>query len=102
MTHNLIFQVDTQNSQCSVMDVSSTSQALVFGDQSGHLHLFSAQHNHEPCFNNFSRYNERVMRVIFDDYLISNQSTVKPIYKVGTMLGRSNMIFLDFGREKIF
>ncbi|CAH2096423.1 unnamed protein product [Euphydryas editha] len=53
-----VFQVDTQNSQCSVMDVSSTSQALVFGDQSGHLHLFSAQHNHEPHFNNFSRATE--------------------------------------------
>lgn len=73
MIYHLIFQVDTQNSQCSVMDVSSTSQALVFGDQSGHLHLFSAQHNHEPRFNNFPRY-----RVIFDDYLISNQSKVKP------------------------
>nr|XP_026492192.1 PAN2-PAN3 deadenylation complex catalytic subunit PAN2 [Vanessa tameamea] len=53
-----VFQVNTQTSQCSVMDVSSTSQALVFGDQSGHLHLFSAQHNHEPHFNNFSRATE--------------------------------------------
>ncbi|CAH0715721.1 unnamed protein product, partial [Brenthis ino] len=53
-----VFQVDTHSAQCSVMDVSSTSQALVFGDQSGHLHLFSAQHNHEPVFNNFSRVTE--------------------------------------------
>lgn len=50
-----LFQVDTQSSLCSVMDVSSTSQAIAFGDQAGHLHLFSPQHNHEPVFNNFSR-----------------------------------------------
>ncbi|XP_063536083.1 PAN2-PAN3 deadenylation complex catalytic subunit PAN2 [Cydia strobilella] len=53
-----VFQVDTQSSLCTVMDVSATSQALVFGDQAGHLHLFSPQHNHEPVFNNFSRATE--------------------------------------------
>ncbi|XP_049873516.1 PAN2-PAN3 deadenylation complex catalytic subunit PAN2 isoform X2 [Pectinophora gossypiella] len=53
-----VFQVDTNNSLCSVMDVSTTSQALAFGDQAGHLHLFSPQHNHEPVFNNFSRATE--------------------------------------------
>ncbi|XP_013144008.1 PREDICTED: PAB-dependent poly(A)-specific ribonuclease subunit PAN2 isoform X2 [Papilio polytes] len=52
-----IFQVDTQSSM-SVMDVSSTSQALVFGDQGGHLHLFSPRQNKEPVFNNFSRETE--------------------------------------------
>ncbi|OWR53499.1 hypothetical protein KGM_204933 [Danaus plexippus plexippus] len=51
-------EVDTQNSLCSVMDVSSTSQAMVFGDQAGRLHLFSPQHNNEPVFNNFSRATE--------------------------------------------
>ncbi|CAH4027147.1 unnamed protein product [Pieris brassicae] len=50
-----VFQVDTQGSLCTVMDVSSTSQAFVFGDQSGHVHLFSSKHNNEPVFNNFSR-----------------------------------------------
>ncbi|XP_013164352.1 PREDICTED: PAB-dependent poly(A)-specific ribonuclease subunit PAN2 isoform X1 [Papilio xuthus] len=49
-----IFQVDTQSTM-SVMDVSATSQALVFGDQGGHLHLFSPQQNNEPQFNSFSR-----------------------------------------------
>ncbi|GBP30870.1 PAN2-PAN3 deadenylation complex catalytic subunit PAN2 [Eumeta japonica] len=49
------FQVDTHSSLCSVMDVSSSSQALVFGDQAGHLHLFSPRHNTEPVFNSFSR-----------------------------------------------
>nr|XP_049694171.1 PAN2-PAN3 deadenylation complex catalytic subunit PAN2 isoform X3 [Helicoverpa armigera] len=58
------FQVDTQSSLCSVMDVSSTSQALVFGDQAGHLHLFSPQHNHEPVFNNFSRATEFADQVV--------------------------------------
>ncbi|XP_059049747.1 PAN2-PAN3 deadenylation complex catalytic subunit PAN2 [Achroia grisella] len=53
-----VFQVDTHSSLCSVMDVASTSQALVFGDQTGHLHLFSPQHNQEPVFNNFSRATE--------------------------------------------
>lgn len=53
-----VFQVDTQSSLCSVMDVASTSQAIAFGDQAGHLHLFSPQHNHEPVFNNFSRATE--------------------------------------------
>ncbi|XP_038209667.1 PAN2-PAN3 deadenylation complex catalytic subunit PAN2 isoform X1 [Zerene cesonia] len=53
-----VFQVDTQGSFCSVMDVSGTSQAFVFGDQAGHLHLFSSKHNNEPVFNNFSRETE--------------------------------------------
>ncbi|XP_045536446.1 PAN2-PAN3 deadenylation complex catalytic subunit PAN2 [Papilio machaon] len=52
-----VFQVDTQSSM-SVMDVSATSQALVFGDQGGHLHLFSPRQNNEPVFNNFSRETE--------------------------------------------
>ncbi|CAH2048481.1 unnamed protein product, partial [Iphiclides podalirius] len=59
-----VFQVDIQSSQCSVMDVSATSQALVFGDQAGHLHLFSPQHNHEPVFNNFSRSTEFADQVV--------------------------------------
>ncbi|KAL0883341.1 hypothetical protein ABMA27_016748 [Loxostege sticticalis] len=59
-----VFQVDTHSSVCSVMDVSSTSQALVFGDQAGHLHLFSPQHNHEPVFNNFSRATEFADQVV--------------------------------------
>ncbi|CAG4940821.1 unnamed protein product [Parnassius apollo] len=59
-----VFQVDMQNSLCSVMDVSATSQALAFGDQAGHLHLFSPQHNHEPVFNNFSRSTEFADQVV--------------------------------------
>ncbi|XP_063825888.1 PAN2-PAN3 deadenylation complex catalytic subunit PAN2 [Ostrinia nubilalis] len=59
-----VFQVDTHSSVCSVMDVSSTSQALAFGDQAGHLHLFSPQHNHEPVFNNFSRATEFADQVV--------------------------------------
>lgn len=48
--------MDTQNSQCLSFDVSSTGQSLVFGDQAGHLHLFSAGQNTEPIFNDYSRY----------------------------------------------
>ncbi|KAF9415411.1 hypothetical protein HW555_006938 [Spodoptera exigua] len=70
-----MFQVDTQSSQCSVMDVSSTSQALVFGDQSGHLHLFSPQHNHEPVFNNFSRATEFADQVLGIPYVGFNDTT---------------------------
>ncbi|KAL4707760.1 hypothetical protein ACJJTC_001706 [Scirpophaga incertulas] len=60
-----VFQVDTQSSvEVSVMDVSSTSQALIFGDQSGHLHLFSPRQNREPVFNNFSRATEFADQVV--------------------------------------
>uniref|UniRef100_A0A2H1X1K5 SFRICE_013878 n=1 Tax=Spodoptera frugiperda TaxID=7108 RepID=A0A2H1X1K5_SPOFR len=74
-TEHSVFQVDTQSSQCSVMDVSSTSQALVFGDQSGHLHLFSPQHNHEPVFNNFSRATEFADQVLGIPYVGFNDTT---------------------------
>ncbi|XP_075977787.1 PAN2-PAN3 deadenylation complex catalytic subunit PAN2 isoform X2 [Anticarsia gemmatalis] len=70
-----VFQVDTQSSLCSVMDVSSTSQAIVFGDQAGHLHLFSPQHNHEPVFNNFSRATEFADQVVGLPYVGFNDTT---------------------------
>ncbi|XP_053609702.1 PAN2-PAN3 deadenylation complex catalytic subunit PAN2 isoform X2 [Plodia interpunctella] len=70
-----VFQVDTHSSLCSVMDVSSTSQALVFGDQAGHLHLFSPQHNHEPVFNNFSRATEFADQVVGLPYVSFNDTT---------------------------
>lgn len=47
--------MDTQNSQCLSFDVSTNGQTLVFGDQSGHLHLFSLGENSEPTFNEYSR-----------------------------------------------
>lgn len=55
---NSMFQVDISGSTCSVMDVSSTSQALVFGDKSGHLSMFSPTQNTQPLYNNFSRETE--------------------------------------------
>ncbi|XP_060803415.1 PAN2-PAN3 deadenylation complex catalytic subunit PAN2 [Amyelois transitella] len=70
-----VFQVETHSSLCSVMDVSSTSQALVFGDQAGHLHLFSPQHNHEPVFNNFSRATEFADQVVGLPYVSFNETT---------------------------
>ncbi|XP_077293018.1 PAN2-PAN3 deadenylation complex catalytic subunit PAN2 isoform X2 [Arctopsyche grandis] len=53
-----LFQMDTQNSQCLSFDVSATGQTLVFGDQSGNLHLFSLGQNSEPLFNEYSRETE--------------------------------------------
>ncbi|KAM3962664.1 PAN2-PAN3 deadenylation complex catalytic subunit PAN2 [Aphomia sociella] len=70
-----VFQVETHSSLCSVMDVSSTSQALVFGNQAGHLHLFSPQHNHEPVFNNFSRATEFADQVVGLPYVGFNDTT---------------------------
>ncbi|XP_037294341.1 PAN2-PAN3 deadenylation complex catalytic subunit PAN2 isoform X2 [Manduca sexta] len=85
-----VFRVDTQSSQCSVMDVSSTSQALVFGDQSGHIHLFSPQHNHDPVFNNFSRATEfadpvvGIPSVSFNDTTFQFSSIPLPQLSSGT------------------
>ncbi|CAH0398456.1 unnamed protein product [Chilo suppressalis] len=71
-----VFQVDTQSSlSVSVMDVSATSQALVFGDMTGHLHLFSPQHNHEPVFNNFSRATEFADQVVGLPYVSFKETT---------------------------
>uniref|UniRef100_S4PX52 PAB-dependent poly(A)-specific ribonuclease subunit 2 n=1 Tax=Pararge aegeria TaxID=116150 RepID=S4PX52_9NEOP len=53
-----VFKMETHNSQCSVMDVSSTSQALAFGDLGGHIQMFSAKQNLEPAYNSFSRATE--------------------------------------------
>ncbi|VVC95678.1 unnamed protein product [Leptidea sinapis] len=85
-----VFQVDTQGSFCSVMDVSSTSQAFVFGDEAGHLHLFSSKHNDKPVFNNFSRETEfatpfRIPRAGFNDPTFRIPSVPCPPLASGTM-----------------
>lgn len=41
---------------CLAFDVSSTNQALAFGDNAGSIHLFSS--SSEPIFNTFSRMTE--------------------------------------------
>ncbi|XP_023944660.2 PAN2-PAN3 deadenylation complex catalytic subunit PAN2 [Bicyclus anynana] len=85
-----VFQVETHSSQCSVMDVSSTSQALAFGDLGGHIHMFSAKHNHEPMYNSFSRPTEfgdplpSLPRVSFKDETFSFSSIPRPPLTTGT------------------
>ncbi|KAK3103914.1 hypothetical protein FSP39_022867 [Pinctada imbricata] len=47
----MMYPIHTQGGAVMSFDISSTCQALAFGDSSGYLHLFSTGDN--PCFNQY-------------------------------------------------
>ncbi|KRT85961.1 Peptidase [Oryctes borbonicus] len=83
-----LLQIDSPGAMCLAFDISSTSQAMAFGDSAGSIHLFSS--SPEPIFNTYSRITEHADQVAqipsfaIDDY--ETPLSVVPLPVVGSDL----------------
>ncbi|XP_022916224.1 PAN2-PAN3 deadenylation complex catalytic subunit PAN2 isoform X2 [Onthophagus taurus] len=78
-----LLQIDSPGAMCLAFDISSTSQAMAFGDNAGSIHLFAG--THDPIFNSYSRMTEHADQVTplpsftIDDYETPLSSVPLPI-----------------------
>ncbi|XP_016839148.1 PAN2-PAN3 deadenylation complex catalytic subunit PAN2 [Nasonia vitripennis] len=85
-----LYQVATGGAMISSFDVSSTSQALCFGDSVGSIHLMTSSVT-DPQFNTFSRPtefvdSEEIVQSMDINDVNSPLSTMPIIYNAGTLL----------------
>ncbi|XP_072385804.1 PAN2-PAN3 deadenylation complex catalytic subunit PAN2 [Diabrotica undecimpunctata] len=50
-----LFQMENPGAMCLTFDISSSSQIMACGDNTGHIHVFSGSNVTEPVVNSFSR-----------------------------------------------